>query len=72
MWHCRPLLLSHIEGVIILGDGFVVSAVDDDFVAVGDHIMEGSAVGQGLLCFCTGELDVDLHQRVVELTPAVA
>lgn len=71
MRHCCPFLFGNVEGVIILGDGFVVPSVDDDFVAVGDHVVEGAAIWQGFFCFCAGELDVDLGQRVVELAPAV-
>lgn len=70
--HSCPLLLGYVEGVVILGYGFVVSSVDDDFVAVGDHVVEGAAVGQGLLRLSAGELHVDLGERVVELAPAVA
>lgn len=72
MRDCRPFLFGYVEGVIILGDGFVVPSIDDDFVTVGDHVVEGTAIWQGFFCLCAGELNVDLCQRVVKLTPAVA
>lgn len=72
MGNCRPLFLSHIEGVIVVHHCLVVSSVDDDFVAVGDHVVEGTAVGKGFFCLGTRELGIDLGEGVIELASAIS
>ena len=49
-----------------------MSSEDDDFVAVGDHVVEGASFGQGFFGFSRVELDRQFGQRVVVLAAAVA
>ena len=72
MWNCDPFLFRNIERVVILEDIIAVSSEDDYFVAVGDHIVEGSAFGEGLFGFGGGELDAEFGEGVVVFASTVA
>lgn len=39
----HPLLFTHVEGVIVLLDGRIMSSIEEDFVAISDEVMKGSA-----------------------------
>ena len=68
----HPFLLGDVERVVVLEEGGVVSTEDDRLRAVRHHRMEGATVGQGVLSAGSLKLEVDLGERVVELTSTVA
>ena len=39
-----PGAFSGIEGIIVLKDSIAMASTDDDFSAIGDHVMKGSGI----------------------------
>lgn len=60
--HCSPFLLGHVERIVILEYCGVMASIDDDFVAISDHVVKRSAIGKCFFCFGAVELSVNLGQ----------
>ena len=65
-----PFLFSYIERVIILKNCLVVTSKDDYFIAVSYGIMKGSAIRPAFFSLSTSELNINLCQGTIELSPA--
>lgn len=66
----HPLLFAHVKRVVVFQDGHVVPPEDDYLIAVVDHVVEGSAVGQSFFGAGLVEVQGQLGHGIVELAPA--
>ena len=71
MRHGDPVLVGYVKAVVVLVDGGCVAPENDDFVAVGDHVMEGASLGQCFFSFGRVELYWQFSEGIVVFAAAV-
>ena len=65
-----PGAFSGIEGIIVLKDSIAMASTDDDFSAIGDHVMKGSGIRKSFFNgYVMKFMDVNFGKCINEFLP---